>query len=173
MIGPEALAELPRASWIDVARNFVQNALRTEALALTERMYERYGDVVMQQAGAFRMVNLFGPDANRLVLLDRDQHLLRASGPGMQIMGRIFPNGLLLRDGDEHKHHRKIMHEAFTRPALRDYAERMGPMIAAGIADWGERGTAFLAFRGLQGAHARHRRVDLRRRRSRARRRSA
>jgi len=54
----------------------------------------------------------------------------------MAIMGRIFPNGLLLRDGDEHKHHRKIMHEAFKRTALREYASRMNPMIAAGIAKW-------------------------------------
>ena len=55
-------------------------------------------------------------------------------------MGRIFPNGLLLRDGDEHKHHRKIMHEAFTRPALREYVERMNPMIARGHRELGRRG---------------------------------
>ena len=67
------------------------------------------------------MVNLFGPDANRLVLLDRDR-IFSSRQPWMPIMGRIFPNGLLLRDGDEHKQHRKIMHEAFTRPALREYA---------------------------------------------------
>ena len=60
------------------------------------------------------MVNLFGPDANRLVLLDRDG-IFSARKPWIAIMGRIFPNGLLLRDGAEHKHHRKIMHEAFKR----------------------------------------------------------
>ena len=119
MIGPEALAELPRASWIDVARNFVQNALRTDMRSSLERMHRTYGNGVMHRAGPFKMVNLFGPDANRLVLLDRDG-LFSARKPWMTIMGRIFPNGLLLRDGAEHKHHRKIMHEAFTRPALRE-----------------------------------------------------
>ena len=60
------------------------------------------------------------------MLLDRDR-IFSAKQPWDVIMGRIFPNGLLLRDGDEHKHHRKIMHEAFTRPALREYARAHEP----------------------------------------------
>jgi cytochrome P450 len=114
-------------------------------------LFDRHGYVVVQTAGPMKLVNLFGPDANRLVLLDRDQ-IFSARQPWMQIMGRIFPNGLLLRDGQEHKHHRKIMHEAFTRPVLREYAARMAPKIAAGIAEWGRGGApmrAFDAFKGL------------------------
>jgi cytochrome P450 len=57
--------------------------------------------------------------------------------PWTQIMGRIFTNGLLLRDGADHKHHRKIMHEAFTRPALRDYVQRMNPTVARGVSQLG------------------------------------
>jgi cytochrome P450 len=91
------------------------------------------------------MVNLFGPDANRLVLLDRDG-IFSARKPWTAIMGRIFPNGLLLRDGAEHKHHRKIMHEAFKRAPLREYAARMNPMIEAGIADWANGDGKRLAF---------------------------
>ena len=98
----------------------------------------------------FKLVNLFGPDANRFVLLDRE-HIFSARRPWMQIMGRIFPNGLLLRDGDEHKQHRKLMHEAFTRPALREYGERMEPMIASGIGDWGGERRRFLAFPAYKG----------------------
>ena len=65
-------------------------------------------------------------------------------------MGRIFTNGLLLRDGADHKHHRKIMHEAFTRPALRDYADRMNPIIARGIDEFGASGAPILAFRAYK-----------------------
>jgi cytochrome P450 len=148
MIGPEALAELPRASWIDVARNFVQNALRTDMRSSLERMHRTYGNGVMHRAGPIDMVNLFGPDANRLVLLDRDG-LFSARKPWMAIMGRIFPNGLLLRDGAEHKHQRKIMHEAFKRNALRSYAERMNPMIEAGIESWGGARKAFPSYKQL------------------------
>jgi cytochrome P450 len=125
-------------------------ARRDMLTALTEQ-YEALGPVVVQIGGPIRFVNLFGPDANRFVLLDRDQ-IFSARRPWMQIMGRIFPNGLLLRDGADHKHHRKIMHEAFTRPVLREYAERMGPRVSVGITNWktGDGPTlAFSAFKTL------------------------
>ena len=118
---------------------------RVDMLSGLAAQYAEYGPVVTQIGGPFRFVNLFGPDANRLVLLDREQ-IFSARRPWTQIMGKIFPNGLLLRDGAEHVHHRKIMHEAFTRPVLREYAERMGPRIASGIADWGASGGAIGAF---------------------------
>jgi cytochrome P450 len=142
------MPELPRAGWGDVVRNFVQNALRTDMRSSLERMHRSYGNGVMHRAGPVDMVNLFGPDANRLVLLDRDG-LFSARKPWMAIMGRIFPNGLLLRDGAEHKHQRKIMHEAFKRNALRSYAERMNPMIEAGIEDWGGARKAFQSYKVL------------------------
>jgi cytochrome P450 len=144
-------SDIPRSGVLGALRTFVSTSSgRVDMLSNLSGIYERYGPVVVQIGGPFRFVNLFGADANRLVLLDRDQ-IFSARRPWMQIMGRIFPNGLLLRDGAEHKHHRKIMHEAFTRPVLRDYAERMGPKIAAGIADWGSRGTPIPSFRAYKG----------------------
>jgi cytochrome P450 len=124
---------------------------RVDMLTPLRRLHAQHGPVVMQKAGAFRMVNLFGPDANRFVLVDQDR-IFSAKKPWDMIMGRIFPNGLLLRDGEDHKHHRKIMHTAFTRPALRTYAARMGPMIESHLETWGERGgklSAFAAYKAL------------------------
>ena len=145
-------SEIPRGGLMSVLRTMLSTgAGRVDMLSNLRDMFERHGHVVVQTAGPMKLVNLFGPDANRLVLLDRDQ-IFSARQPWMQIMGRIFPNGLLLRDGLEHKHHRKIMHEAFTRPVLREYAERMAPKIASGISDWGGTGApirAFQAFKGL------------------------
>jgi cytochrome P450 len=51
-------------------------------------------------------------------------------------MGRIFPRGLLLRDGDDHKHHRKIMHLPFKRPPLREYGELMNARVEATLDGW-------------------------------------
>jgi cytochrome P450 len=123
---------------------------RVNMRGLLERLYAEKGPVVVQGGGPLRFVNLFGPDANRLVLLDRDG-IFSARLPWMQIMGHVFPNGLLLRDGAEHAHHRKIMHEAFKRPVLRDYARQMNPAVEAGIAAWGgrDRLRAFDAFKEL------------------------
>ena len=139
---------IPRSPLRGVLRMLFSGG-RRDMLGNLTAQYERQGPVVAQLGGPFRFVNLFGPDANRFVLLDRDQ-IFSARRPWMQIMGRIFPNGLLLRDGAEHKHHRRIMHEAFTRPVLREYGERMGPRIAAGIADWGAGGRPIHAFQAFE-----------------------
>ncbi len=141
----EALREVPRSGVAKLLRRVLLGGERVDMLGPLQRMQERYGNAVMHRVGPFRMVDLFGPDANRLVLLDREQ-IFSARRPWTAIMGRMFPNGLLLRDGEEHKHHRKIMHEAFKRPALRAYGEHMNPMIEAGIVDWGDADGRRLAF---------------------------
>ncbi len=105
---------------------------RREMRSGLEQLYREYGPVVSVLSGRWRLVHLFGPDANRQVLLDRDG-IFSARRPWMNIMGRIFPNGLLLRDGEEHRHHRRIVHEAFKRPVLREYVRHMHPMIRRGL----------------------------------------
>jgi cytochrome P450 len=97
---------------------------RRDMLGGLVQAYQKHGDVVGMRVPGFQMVHLFGPDANRKVLLDQEG-IFSARKPWMQIMGRIFPNGLLLLDGAQHKRDRKIMKNAFTRPALRQYAGRM------------------------------------------------
>ncbi len=123
---------------------------RVDMRAGLERQHAEFGGVVRQIGGPFKFLNLFGPDANRFVLLDQDR-IFSARRPWMQIMGRIFPNGLLLRDGDDHKHHRKIMHKAFTQPVLCDYVERMNTRVDAALAKWptGDGLQAFPAFKAL------------------------
>ena len=129
-----------------------RGARRYEMRALHRQLHRELGPVVGMGWGSMYNVTLFGPDANRFVLLDREG-VLSAREPWTLIMGGIFPNGLLLRDGEEHRHHRKIMHETFKRPVLREYAERMGPAIAeglAGLADGGARRIrAFDTFKAL------------------------
>jgi cytochrome P450 len=115
-------------------------------------LYRELGPVVGMGWGKMYNVTLFGPDANRWVLMDREG-ILSAREPWTVIMGGIFPNGLLLRDGQEHRHHRKIMHETFKRPVLREYTERMGPAIDEGLAklsaDGPRRLRAFDTFKAL------------------------
>jgi cytochrome P450 len=131
--------EIPRPGVREVLRGILSGGGgRVDMLSGLRRQYEAHGPVVMLRMGSMRMVNLFGPDANRLVLLDRER-IFSARKPWHAIMGRIFPRGLLLRDGDDHKHHRKIMHLPFKRPALREYAERMNTRIEATLDAW-ERG---------------------------------
>jgi cytochrome P450 len=122
---------------------------RINMRARVQRINDRFGIAACQNAIVFRLAHLFGPDANRFVLLDKER-VFSARKPWMTIMGRIFPNGLLLMDGDEHKLNRKIMHTAFTRPALRGYADRMNPMVAEEIGGWSAAEGAILAYPAIK-----------------------
>jgi cytochrome P450 len=146
LIGPDVepiSKAIPKAGHFEWAIRMLR--MRTDALGLTERMYERYGPVVMTSFGTMKSVNLFGPEANKVVMLDREGNL-SAKGAWDLIMGRIFSNGLLLMDGEEHRHHRRIMQQAFTIPALKSYVEQMSSRIAEDVADWHEAGPGFLAY---------------------------
>jgi cytochrome P450 len=138
-----AARPMPRASWWETLRETLQYRDRT--LELISALYRRHGPVVYQRTALVPLVSLFGPDANRFVLLNQEQ-ALSAKRAWDLIMGRIFTNGLLLRDGDDHRHHRRIMQVAFHQNALRVYVEQMNPHIAAALASWEGRGDGFLAF---------------------------
>ncbi|MDH3685264.1 MAG: cytochrome P450 [Myxococcales bacterium] len=143
---PEVRRDLPQPGLAFSLRNLLSmGGGREDMLTPLQQLFDRHGPVVAQGFGGFKMVNLFGPDANRAVLLDRDQ-IFSSKRPWDLIMGRIFPGGLLLRDGLEHKHHRRIMHSAFKRPALRSYADRMGHMIGERLDAWPHAAGPLLAF---------------------------
>jgi cytochrome P450 len=142
-------AAIPRAPLSGVLRQLLSGSpARLDMRRMHERMYAEQGPLVAQGRGRFGLVYLFGPDANQHVLLDRDQ-VFSSRDPWMKIMGTIFPNGLLLRDGLEHRHHRKIMHEAFKSPVLREYVVRMNPAIAAGLEGFAGARRTFDAFKAL------------------------
>jgi len=108
---------------------------RYDVLSVQQELYRTYGPVVRQHGGIMSYVNLLGPEANRMVLSNR-RGAFSAEIPWNMIMGKIFTNGLLLRDGADHRHHRVIMQEAFKPGVLRQYASRMNPMIDEGVRNW-------------------------------------
>jgi len=107
-----------------------------DPLGMMHRMYERYGNVSRSSAFFQRGVNLVGPDANQLLLQDRDKIFSSRMGWD-SALGLLFPRGLMLRDFDDHRFHRRIMQEAFRKEALASYIEMMNPVIEAGLRDWG------------------------------------
>ena len=139
--------EIPRGGILDMLTRM--HRMRRHTLEICRESYERYGPVMMQDLGFFKSVNLFGPDANRFVMVDREGNLsARRAWDG--IMGRVFGGGLLLRDGEEHRHHRRIMQNAFRKSALAGYSELMAPRIAEGLDAWEPgRVEAFPAFKRL------------------------
>ncbi len=114
-------------------------------LGVARDRFDRHGPTVLQAQGPLKMVNLAGPDANRMVLLDRDS-VFSSKGAWDLIMGELFTNGLLLRDGDDHRYHRRLLREAFRTPALQGYLDRMNPMLGDMLSGWDQGNRPVLAF---------------------------
>lgn len=112
-----------------------------------QALREQFGDVVMQKTGKMTMVHLFGADAHQLCLLNPDQILSNKKAWDL-IIGRIFPNGLMLRDGEDHRYHRRLMQAGFKSPVMQQYLSKMLPQIQSSVEGWspGRDGTTILAY---------------------------
>ena len=82
---------------------------------------------------------LIGPEANELVLMDRDRNFSSAGGWG-PILHRLFPRGLMLLDFEEHRQHRRALGLAFKPEVMRSYCAALNEGIAARVAQWGAAG---------------------------------
>jgi cytochrome P450 len=111
-----------------------------DPLKFCQDTHAKFGPVSRGYAMFQRYVNLMSAEANELVLLDRE-HIFSARMGWEVVLGKLFPRGLMLRDGDDHRYHRRLMQPAFRKEALAAYLERMNPRIAATIAGWGRRGS--------------------------------
>jgi cytochrome P450 len=89
----------------------------------------------MQRMFGMTFVNLYGPEAHRLALVNNDQ-VFSNKKAWDQIIGRIFPNGLMLRDGDDHRYHRRLMQAGFKNKVMKTYLQDMGPQVREAVALW-------------------------------------
>ncbi|WIX98548.1 cytochrome P450 [Amycolatopsis mongoliensis] len=106
-----------------------------DPVGLWRERYERYGPVSWFGGFGSRFVALLGPDANEVVLANRDRAFANAEG-WRYLIGPFFDRGLMLLDFDEHLAHRRIMQQAFTRERLTGYVEALNPAIADGLRAW-------------------------------------
>jgi cytochrome P450 len=95
---------------------------------------QKYGNVYkVNMLGEWRVI-LIGADALEMVLTDKDQ--IFSSEQGWDMIKDLFPGGLMLRDFDNHRRHRRIMQAAFKAPTLRAYQIRMGQEIQTLVGRW-------------------------------------
>jgi len=110
--------------------------------AFGRRMRERYGPVFRTRSFGRDWVAMMGPEANELVLFDKDRVFSSELG-WAPMLERLFPRGLMLMDGELHRAHRRILGAAFKPPPMRRYAEAMEVGIAARVAAWSGREILF------------------------------
>ena len=104
----------------------VETALRYE---------QKFGSAFWLEAFGLTGAVLVGPEANKLVLLDREKAFSNSKGWDFFI-GRFFERGIMLLDFEEHRHHRRIMQNAFKKPVLVEYLNEMDDPIQNGIQRW-------------------------------------
>lgn len=135
-----AIAHIPgEDGWPLVGNTF--RVLRNPA-AFGKRMYETYGPIYRNRALGGRTVALLGPDANELVLFDRERIFSSEQGWG-PLLNLLFPRGLMLMDFDHHRADRRILSVAFKPEPMRHYAEVLNAGIAREVATWSNRPIRF------------------------------
>ncbi len=106
-----------------------------EGLDHARRYYEQFGTVYWVDALGTRLVQVLGPDGLETVLANRDRAFSNQQGWD-HFIGAFFDRGVMLMDFEEHRHHRRIMQQAFKRERLVSYLEKMNPAIERGISRW-------------------------------------
>ena len=81
-------APIPKVSLLQMLFRIVFSGgeERINMRSTLSRQYDELGPVVLQDVGIMKMVNLFGPDANRLVLLDQAYRGGASSSPSRRIL---------------------------------------------------------------------------------------
>jgi cytochrome P450 len=130
--GWHALAHLPTAGGAPFWADF---QILRRPLAFTRAVHHRLGPVVRTVIGGQPQVLLLSAPALETVLLGRER-VFSAKGGWSALMGELFPRGLLLRDGDEHRHHRRLLLPAMKREALQAYLQGMVGPVRSTVAQW-------------------------------------
>ena len=106
-----------------------------DQIGWSRELGRKYGKIYRNHTFFKRSVTVGSADAALLML--RDKRRIFSSETGWDgTIGRYFARGLMLRDFDDHRLHRRTMQEAFKKPALRAYLAMMNPLIAEQVASW-------------------------------------
>lgn len=102
---------------------------------LVNRMVEKHGPIFRYRAVMQNVITLTGPDANEFILKDSDKNFSSKKAWDI-ILEELFPNGLMLRDFENHKVHRKILQGAFKKPVMEAYVQKMNQAFNKGLQQW-------------------------------------
>ncbi len=116
---------------------FVGHALRArnDLLGFLRTQHDRYGKLSRTGFGRQRTVLALGPELSQKIFLDREQNFSNQMGYERN-MAPFFGGGLMLRDFQEHRIHRRIMQSAFKFDTLKLYLPLMHEMLSAGMERW-------------------------------------
>lgn len=130
---PDMLSHIPGDDgWPLVGNTFKMLA---DPHGFTRRMVANYGPVYKVRAFGGYQVALIGPDANELVLFNRDKVFSSEQGWG-PVLDQLFPRGLMLLDFDHHRMDRRALSIAFKPGPMRHYSGALNRGVAREVAQW-------------------------------------
>jgi len=129
--------------FIGYAKEFMQ-----DPMVFATTLERRNGPVIHTQIMGQKAVVLLGPDANQFVLQDREGNFSSFGGWDYYI-GQVFPGAIMSMDDPEHRFQRRIMQQAFKKPALMAYIAAMNPRIEERLSHWRPR-AGYKIFPGIK-----------------------
>ena len=134
------LAHIPGdGGWPLVGNTFTMLA---DPNAFVRERIAKYGPVYKNRAFGGWQVALIGPDANELVLFDRDKIFSNEQGWG-PVLDQLFPRGLMLMDFDHHRADRRALSIAFKPEPMRHYSGALNRGIAERVRTWADQPMEF------------------------------
>lgn len=143
----KALAHIPGDEGLPiVGRTF---AILADPRGEVERMAEKYGRVYRSRVLGETSITMLGPEANEFVLSDQTK-LFSSTWGWEMVLGRLFPRGLMLRDFDEHRMHRRALSVAFKAGPMQSYFAALNAGIEARIGQWSAKPSKMLVYPAMK-----------------------
>jgi len=106
-----------------------------DPLKVITALADQYGPVFRRQDYMGWGVTILGPDANELVLFNKDK--IFSSKLGWDpVLEMVFPNGLMMMDFDHHRTHRKTLSVAFKPAPMKSYLNGLNEGITRSLGRW-------------------------------------
>lgn len=109
--------------------SFIRNAP-----ALMEKAQARHGNLFYINMFGSRAITFADPDDVAMILKDSEENF--SSSKGWFRMSGLFDGGILVRDFNDHKPHRKILQKAFQQSEMNNYANGLNRLIADELDNW-------------------------------------
>lgn len=107
----------------------------TDFLGFARRNTETFGEVYkVRMMGRWR-ISFTSPEAAEYIMMDPDGIFSSRNG-WHDSLGSLFRGGLLLRDAEDHRQHRRTMMAAFRKSALDSYLALMAPDLDRLVGRW-------------------------------------
>jgi cytochrome P450 len=106
-----------------------------EPASYAARMVREHGSIFRVNSFGSPGIIMVGPDANELVLFDRDKLFSSEQGWG-PILNLLFPRGLMLMDFDHHRVDRRALGIAFKPEPMRGYVADMNRIFRDQLPAW-------------------------------------